>query len=69
MFVGGDNGGQTAVVLFSMIASCKRLGIDPFAYLRDVLKRLPTTPGENLPGLLPDTWFVAKPSALRKKAA
>lgn len=69
LFVGSDNGGRTAAVLFSMTASCKRLGIDPFAYLRDVLDRLPTTPVQNLPDLLPDTWFVANPRARRKNAA
>jgi hypothetical protein len=32
MFYGSDNGGQTAAVLTSLIATCKRLGMDPFAY-------------------------------------
>lgn len=69
MFVGGDNGGRTAAVLFSITGNCKRLGIDPFAYLRDVLECLPTTPVQNLPDLLPDTWFAVNPRARRKKAA
>jgi len=41
LFVGADTGGQTAAVLFSFTATCKQLGIDSFAYLRDVLGRLP----------------------------
>ena len=60
---------RTAAVLFSITGSCRRLGIDPFAYLRDVWDRLPTTPVQNLPDLLPDTWFAANPRARRKTAA
>jgi hypothetical protein len=40
MFYGSDNGGQTAALLTSLIATCKRLGMDPFAYLRDLFGRI-----------------------------
>jgi transposase len=53
LFVGSDQGGKTAAVLFSFTATCKILGIDSFAYLRDVLERLPTHPAERLEELLP----------------
>jgi hypothetical protein len=42
LFVGNDQGGRTAAVLFTMIASAKANCADPFAYLRDVLTRLPS---------------------------
>ncbi len=67
--VGSDNGGRTAAVLFSMTASCKRHDIDPFAWLRDVLRRLPTQPGDRLNEFLPDVWFANHPKARRKRAA
>jgi transposase len=52
-----DNGGKTAAaVLFSFTATCKQLGIDSFAYLRDVPGRLPTHPAERLEELLPHRW-------------
>ena len=38
---GSDRGGRAAAVHFSLLASCKRHGHDPFVYLRDVLLRLP----------------------------
>lgn len=60
LFVGRDNGGQTAAVLFSFTATCKYLGIDSFAYLRDVLGRLPTHPAERLEELLPHRWQVLR---------
>jgi len=56
LFCGSDNGGNTAAVLFSLIATCGRHKIDPFAYLRDVLDRISATPVSQLPWLLPDQW-------------
>jgi transposase len=60
LFLGSDKGGQTAAVLFSFTATCKHLGIDTFAYLRDVLERLPTHPAERLAELLPHRWQAAR---------
>jgi hypothetical protein len=40
LFCGSDGGGHTASVLFSLLATCVRHQVDPFAYLRDVLGRL-----------------------------
>ena len=56
LFVGSDKGGRTAAVLFSFTATCKYLAIDTFAYLRDVLARLPTQPDDRLEELLPLRW-------------
>ena len=63
LFVGSDKGGKTAAVLFSFTATCKCLGIDAFAYLRDVLERLPTHPAERLEELLPHCWKAARAAA------
>jgi len=63
MHVGSDKGGQTAAVLFSFTSTCHRLGIEPWAYLQDVLARLPATPAERLGELLPDRWQVARQQA------
>ena len=56
LFLGSDNGGKTAAVLFSITATCKHLDIDTFAYLRDVFERLPTHPLATLDELLPHRW-------------
>ena len=60
MFYGSDNGGQTAAVLSSLIASCKRLAIDPFFYLRDIFGRISAHPAQHLAELLPDQWKAAQ---------
>ena len=46
LFAGSDKGGQTAAVLMSLCTTCKDLGIDPQAYLRDVLDRISTHPAQ-----------------------
>ena len=60
LFVGSPQGGQTAAVLFSFTSTCQRLGVEPWAYLQDVLRRLPTTPAGQLGDLLPDHWQAAR---------
>jgi len=60
-FVGSDRGGETAAILYSCTATCRRHDLDPFAYLRDVLTRLPTHPPERRVDLLPDRWAAARP--------
>jgi hypothetical protein len=63
-FFGSEQGGQTAAVLFTFTSTCVRLGVEPWAYLKDVLSRLPTTAAEQLTDLLPQRWQAAqaKPS-------
>src|SRR5262249_62006886 len=56
LFVGSDKGGETAAVLMSLCTTCKDLGIDPQAYLRDVLDRISTHPAKRIDELLPDRW-------------
>jgi transposase len=59
-FFGSDNGGHTAAVLSSLLASAKRHHIDPFAYLRDVFERINAHPKNRLEELLPDQWLAAR---------
>jgi transposase len=59
--LGSETGGQTAAVLYTLVQTCKHLGIDPFCYLREALPGLfalgekPTT--EQLAVWLPDVWL------------
>jgi transposase len=55
-FFGSDRGGRTAAVLRSFIASCKRCGVEPFTWFRDVLARIPAHPVNRLSELLPQNW-------------
>jgi hypothetical protein len=60
LFYGSDKGGRTGAVLSSLIASCKRLRVEPFGYLRDLFTRISTHPNSRLDELLPDKWLVAQ---------
>jgi len=55
-FFGSDQGGKTAAVLRSFVASCKRSRVEPFAWFRDVLSRIPAHSIQRLPELLPHNW-------------
>lgn len=58
LFAGSDAGGERAARLYSLIGTCRRLDLDPFAYLRDLLDRLPTQPTDRLHELTPAAWMV-----------
>ena len=60
LFAGSDEGGRTAATLMSLCASCKDLGVEPLAYLRDVLDRVSTHPHNRIEELLPDRWKSAE---------
>jgi hypothetical protein len=55
-FLGSDNGGHTAAILYSFIATCQRHKINVFDYLQDVLTRIAAHPNNKLAELLPDRW-------------
>ena len=59
LFFGSDQGGKTAAVLRSFVASCQRAGIDPFAWFKDVLSRIADQPITRLAELLPHHWTPA----------
>jgi transposase len=66
IFLGSDNGGQTAAVLYSFVASAKRNHLDPQAYLTDVLTRLPQVKSVlELRHLMPDRWAKSHPEHVR----
>jgi transposase len=60
MFFGSDQGGNTAAVLRSFVASCQRASVDPFAWLKDVLSRIAAHPITRLTELLPHNWASAQ---------
>ena len=60
MFLGSDQGGETAAILFSILANAKRYQIEPFAYVRALLVALSSSDVE-LESLLPDVWIAAHP--------
>ena len=56
LFAGSLESGQRAAVIMSLIQSARLNGLDVYAYLSDVLKRLPTHKDKHIDELLPHVW-------------
>ena len=61
LFAGSLRAGQRAAAVMSLIQSAKLNGHDPYAYLKDVLTRLPTHKNSQIDDLLPHRWQLTKP--------
>jgi transposase len=55
-FVGSDEGGRRAAAIYTLVETCKLNGVDPRAWLADVLARLPDHPARRIAELLPWNW-------------
>ncbi len=62
MFCGSDCGGQRAAALYSLIVTAKMNGVDPQAWLADVLARIAAHPAHRLDELLPWRWTPKAPA-------
>jgi hypothetical protein len=56
LFAGSLRAGKRAAAIMSLVQSAKLNGHEPFAYLKDVLTRLPTHPASRIEELLPHVW-------------
>lgn len=56
LFVGSDDGGHANAMFTSLLASCRMLDLEPWAYLRDLFCLLPTWPSHRLLELAPVYW-------------
>jgi transposase len=68
-FCGSDSGGHRAAVLYTMIESAKLAGVDPKAWLADVLARIADHPLHQIDALLPWNWKAARESQTVQQAA
>jgi len=60
LFAGSDEGGRTAAVLYTLTQTCRHHGIDPFAYLCDLMVRVPQADFGELADLFPHRWAAAQ---------
>jgi len=56
LFLGSELAGHRAAVVLSLVQSAKLNGLDPWAYLRDVLARIHSHPSQRIDELLPHRW-------------
>lgn len=63
LFIGHPEAGWRSAVLYTILGSCRRAGIDPWEYLQDVLKRLPSMKMSEVKSIVPTAWAKAKKAA------
>ena len=56
MFCGNNEAAERTAIIYSLLGTCKLAGINPLAWLTDVLTRLPDHSVLNLSELLPKNW-------------
>jgi hypothetical protein len=62
--MGEAGAGQRGAILYTVIESCRRRGLDPYSYLRDVLSRLPNMTNHQIPEVTPEAWSKQHPVVL-----
>ena len=68
-FFGSEEGAKAAVVMMSLVQSCREHGINPLLYLRDVLHMISTTPHSHVGDLTPRGWKAVGDVIDRQKRA
>jgi transposase len=68
-FAGSDRGGERAAAIYTLVETCKLNGVDPQAWLADVLARLPDHPAKRITDLLPWNWRAARPPSTPERRA
>jgi transposase len=59
LFIGDEEAGERSAIVFTVIEACRRRGINPFEYLRDVFTQMPQMSAKDYPNLAPDAWLKA----------
>ena len=61
LFAGSHNGARRAAMLYSFMGTCKISDVNPFEWLRDILRRIPSHSVNKLEELLPNNWSATAP--------
>lgn len=69
LFIGAAEAGKKSAILYTILESCRRRGIDPLAYLRDVLTRLPRATNHTVQELTPENWARSRPASQKQYPA
>jgi len=72
LFIGAAEAGERSAIIYTVIESCRRRKLNPYAYLKDVLTRLPNMTNKQIPEVTPQAWAKTQPrkhSGLQRQAA
>ncbi|MBE2202992.1 MAG: transposase domain-containing protein [Chthoniobacterales bacterium] len=68
-FIGAAEAEKKTAILCTIVESCRRRGVDPLAYLHDVLTRLPRSTNHTVHELTPENWAKARSASKKRYAA
>ena len=69
LFIGDGSAGERSAIIYTVIECCRRRGLDPFAYLREVFTRLPLMTNWQVKNLTPEAWAKSQTRVARPEAA
>ena len=69
LFIGEARAGDRSAIIYTIIECCRRRGLDPFTYLRDVFTRLPSMTNWQVKDLTPEAWAKTQKPVDRRTAA
>src|SRR5882757_3572945 len=68
LFFGDAQAGNRSAVIYSIIESCRRHGVEPYTYLCDVLRRLPSMTNWQIKDITPKAWARSRKELTQKTA-
>jgi transposase len=69
LFIGHPEAGQRSAVIYSVLGSCRRLGINTAEYLQDLFERLPKAKTSEIKSLTPAAWAKTRPARQHQPAS
>jgi transposase len=69
LFIGEAAAGERSAIIYTIIESCRRRGIDPYAYLKDVFTRLPSMTNWQVKEITPKAWAKRQGASVLAAAA
>ncbi len=69
LFIGDAEAGERSAILYTIIESCRRRGLDPFAYLRNAFTRLPSMTNWQIKDITPKAWANSQARAVQRAVA
>jgi hypothetical protein len=68
LFVGHPDAGERSAVIYTLLGSCRRHGINPFDYLKDLFTRLPAARTSQISEFTPAVWAKAQAKSVARAA-
>jgi len=69
LFIGDAQAGERSAIIYTIIESCRRRDLDPYAYLKDVLTRLPHMTNWQVSEVTPEVWGKSRKTLQRQAAS